>query len=220
MPVHTHPPSSSVATASLLSPAAAYQSGEKLSVRPPASEALPEKRGIVHNEILLPANAPPEYADRNTLWNAAEAVEKQWTPACKAVVLSIAQRHTARPVRPVWHFCNQQFVSKGMRAILPSMTRERKTLTSCHDRGRGQWMKHGNGFPRAARFMTLCRTGTDKTSVRQIRKSHKEDTVDWNDRKYCEIWRHEWKIIDNAIWKPTTAGRRFSFMKDRGLTSS
>ena len=38
----------------------------------------PEKRGIVHNEILLPANAPPEYADRNTLWNAAEAVEKQW----------------------------------------------------------------------------------------------------------------------------------------------
>ena len=21
---------------------------------------------------------PPEYADRNTLWNAAEAVEKQW----------------------------------------------------------------------------------------------------------------------------------------------
>ena len=27
----------------------------------------PEKRGIVHNEILLPANAPQEYADRNTL---------------------------------------------------------------------------------------------------------------------------------------------------------
>ena len=38
----------------------------------------PEKHGIVHNEILLPENAPPEYADRNILWNAAEAVEKQW----------------------------------------------------------------------------------------------------------------------------------------------
>ena len=38
----------------------------------------PEKRGIVHKEILLPANAPRSYADRNTLWNAAEAVEKQW----------------------------------------------------------------------------------------------------------------------------------------------
>ena len=27
--------------------------------------------------------------------------------------------------------------------------------------------------------------------------SHKEDTVDWNDQKYCEIWRHEWEVIQN-----------------------
>ena len=35
-------------------------------------------------------------------------------------------------------------------------------------------------------------------------KSHKEDTVDWNDQKYCEIWRHEWEVIQNLslihIW--------------------
>ncbi len=24
------------------------------------------------------------------------------------------------------------------------------------------------------------------------------DTVDWNDRKYCEIWRHEWEVKQNA----------------------
>ena len=59
--------------------AAAYQSGEKLFCGYDQEvKHYPEKRGIVHNEILLPANAPPEYADRNTLWNAAEAVEKQW----------------------------------------------------------------------------------------------------------------------------------------------
>ena len=58
--------------------AAAYQSGEKLFCEYDQQvKHYPEKRGIVHNEILLPANAPPEYADRNTLWNAAEAVEKQ-----------------------------------------------------------------------------------------------------------------------------------------------
>lgn len=28
-------------------------------------------------------------------------------------------------------------------------------------------------------------------------KSHKEDTVDWNDRKYAEIWRHEWEVSAN-----------------------
>ena len=55
--------------------AAAYQSGEKLFCEYDQQvKHYPEKRGIVHNEILLPANAPPEYADRNTLWNAAEAV--------------------------------------------------------------------------------------------------------------------------------------------------
>ncbi len=59
--------------------AVAYQSGEKLFCEYDQQvKHYPEKRGIVHNEILLPANAPPEYADRNTLWNAAEAVEKQW----------------------------------------------------------------------------------------------------------------------------------------------
>ena len=59
--------------------AAAYQSGEKLFCEYDQKvKHYPEKRGIVHNEILLPANAPRSYADRNTLWNAAEAVEKQW----------------------------------------------------------------------------------------------------------------------------------------------
>lgn len=28
-------------------------------------------------------------------------------------------------------------------------------------------------------------------------KSHKEDTVDWNDRKYAEIWRHKWEVTVN-----------------------
>ena len=36
------------------------------------------KSEIVHTEIMLPPHAPPEYADRNALWNAAEAIEKQW----------------------------------------------------------------------------------------------------------------------------------------------
>ena len=59
--------------------AAAYQSGEKLFCEYDQQvKHYPEKRGIVHNEILLPANAPRSYADRNTLWNAAETVEKQW----------------------------------------------------------------------------------------------------------------------------------------------
>ena len=55
---------------------AAYRSGEKLY-----SDYYGEicdyirKRGIVHSEILLPAHAPPEYSDRQALWNAVEKAE-------------------------------------------------------------------------------------------------------------------------------------------------
>ena len=35
------------------------------------------KEGITHTEIMLPSNAPREYADRNTLWNAVEKIENQ-----------------------------------------------------------------------------------------------------------------------------------------------
>ena len=97
--------------------AAAYQSGEKLFCEYDQQvKHYPEKRGIVHNEILLPANAPLEYTDRNTLWNAAEAVEKQWnSQLARRWVLSIP-----REIPPdqyaalVRDFCRQQFVSKGM----------------------------------------------------------------------------------------------------------
>ena len=70
--------------------AAAYQSGEKLFCEYDQQvKHYPEKRGIVHNEILLPANAPQKYADRNTLWNAAEAVEKQWNSQLASGVLPV-----------------------------------------------------------------------------------------------------------------------------------
>ena len=58
---------------------AAYQSGEKLfSEYDQKMKDYTRKRGIVYTEIMLPANAPPEYADRQVLWNSAEEVEKQW----------------------------------------------------------------------------------------------------------------------------------------------
>ena len=57
--------------------AAAYRAGEKLH-----SEYYGEisdytrKGGVICSEILLPSHAPPEYADRETLWNAVEKAER------------------------------------------------------------------------------------------------------------------------------------------------
>ena len=87
--------------------AAAYQSGEKLFCEYDQEvKHYPEKRGIVHNEILLPANAPQKYADRNTLWNAAEAVEKQWNSQLASDMLP--SYRTMKYKSPIWGYFHVQ----------------------------------------------------------------------------------------------------------------
>lgn len=96
---------------------AAYQSGEPLfSEYDQKRKSYSEKRGIVHAEILLPAHAPPEYADRATLWNAVEAVEKQWnSQLARRIILALPREvppdQYAQMLRD---YCNEHFVSKGM----------------------------------------------------------------------------------------------------------
>ena len=182
--------------------AAAYQSGEKLFCEYDQEvKHYPEKRGIVHNEILLPANAPPEYADRNTLWNAAEAVEKQWnSQLARRWVLTIP-----REIPPdqyavlVREFCQQQFVSKGMIADF--------AIHDTHPPGHNPHAhvlltmramdEHGKWLSKSRKVYDLDENGERIKLPSGRWKSHKEDTVDWNDQKYCEIWRHEWEVIQN-----------------------
>ena len=182
--------------------AAAYQSGEKLFCEYDQQvKHYPEKSGIVHNEILLPPNAPPEYADRNTLWNAAEEVEKQWnSQLARRWVLTIP-----REIPPdqyavlVREFCQQQFVSKGMIVDF--------AIHDPHPPGHNPHAhvlltmraidEHGKWLPKSRKVYDLDESGERIKLPSGRWKSHKEDTVDWNDQKYCEIWRHEWEVIQN-----------------------
>ena len=182
--------------------AAAYQSGEKLFCEYDQEvKHYPEKRGIVHNEILLPANAPRSYADRNTLWNAAEAVEKQWnSQLARRWVLTIP-----REIPPdqyavlVREFCEQQFVSKGMIVDFaihdphpPGHNPHAHVLLTMRAMD-----EHGKWLPKSRKVYDFDENGERIKLLSGRWKSHKEDTVDWNDQKYCEIWRHEWEVIQN-----------------------
>ena len=114
--------------------AAAYQSGEKLFCEYDQQvKHYPEKRGIVHNEILLPANAPPEYADRNTLWNAAEAVEKQWNShprpmpygrSSRNILLQNGQKRYQKP----------DYIVFGIRTAVENRSEERRVGKECRSR--------------------------------------------------------------------------------------
>jgi hypothetical protein len=57
--------------------AAAYRAGEKFTNEYDGEvHDYTKKGGVVFKEILLPDNAPPEYASRAILWNAVEQIEK------------------------------------------------------------------------------------------------------------------------------------------------
>ena len=97
--------------------AAAYRAGEKLHSEYYGEDSdYTRKGGVICSEILLPAHAPPEYADRETLWNAVEKVE-HGKKAQLAYSFDIALQNEfsmEENIALARQFLLEQFVSRGM----------------------------------------------------------------------------------------------------------
>ena len=97
--------------------AAAYRAGDKLHCDYYGNDAdYTKKSGVICSEILLPSHAPPECADRETLWNAVEQVEKN-KKAQLAYSYDIALQNELtmeENIALARRFLMEQFVSKGM----------------------------------------------------------------------------------------------------------
>ena len=144
------------------------------------------------------------------LMERREAMEKQWnSQLARRWVLTIP-----REIPPdqytvlVREFCEQQFVSKGMIADFaihdphpPGHNPHAHVLLTMRAMD-----EHGKWLPKSRKVYDLDENGERIKLPSGRWKSHKEDTVDWNAQKYCEIWRHEWRSSRTAIWKPMTAG--------------
>ena len=96
---------------------AAYRSGEKLfSDYYGEVSDYTRKRGIVYTEILLPSHAPPEYSDRQTLWNSVEKAEPH-PKAQLAYSFDITLQNEfsiEENIALARRFLLEEFVSKGM----------------------------------------------------------------------------------------------------------
>ena len=181
---------------------AAYQSGEKLfSEYDQKMKDYTRKRGIVYTEIMLPANAPPEYADRQVLWNSAEEVEKQWNSQLARRFVLTFPREVPLEHYPqmVQEYCMEHFVSKGMCCDFAIHDPDPPGHNPhCHVMLTMRAMdEHGKWLAKSRKVYDLDENGERIKLPSGRWKSHKEDTVDWNNQKYCEIWRHEWEVIQN-----------------------
>ena len=176
---------------------AAYQSGEKLfSEYDQKTKNYSGKRGILYTEIMLPAHAPPEYTNRETLWNSVEAAEKQWNAQlARRFVLALPKEVPPEQYpQMVRDYCEKHFVSKGMIADFaihdPNPPGHN---VHCHVMLSMRAMdEHGMWLPKSRKVYDLDENGERIRLPSGNWKSHKEDTMDWNDQKYAEIWRQGW----------------------------
>jgi len=180
---------------------AAYQSGERLfSEFDHRTKNYSYKSGeVIAKGILLPERVPPEYENRQTLWNAVEKSEKQWNAQLSRGIIMAIPRELPKTEYEnlIRDYCQEQFVSKGMVADF-----------AVHDKGDGNPHAHimltmrafdenGQFLPKAHKVYDLDEDGQRIKLPSGEWKSHKENTVDWNDRGKAEIWRSEWAEICN-----------------------
>ena len=172
---------------------AAYRAGEKLySEYYGQFSDYTRKGGVMHTEILLPPHAPREYADRQTLWNAVEDVERNKN-AQLAYSFDIALQNefsTEENIALARQFLLDNFVSRGMIADFAVHQPDKK-----------------DGIPNP-HFHVLCPIrplnpdGTWGAKQRRVyRKDGKFDavpTTDWGKPETLEAWREAWAALCNA----------------------
>ena len=203
---------------------AAYQSGERLfSEYDQKQKYYSHKSEIVHTEIMLPPHAPPEYADRNTLWNAAEAIEKQWnSQLARRFVLAIPRELPPEQYADlIRDYCREFFVSKGMIADF-----------AIHDKGDGNPHAHilltmramdetGKWLPKSRKVYDLDENGERIRLASGRWESHQ---IPWTGttRSTPRYGGRAGLIRRTVIWKPSAARSALTFapMPDRGLIKS
>ena len=184
---------------------AAYRSGEKLF-----SEYYGEvsdytrKRGIIHSEILLPSHAPPEYSDRQTLWNAVEKAEPH-PKAQLAYSFDITLQNEfsiEENIALARRFLLEEFVSKGMICDFDVHLPDKKDGIQnphfhvlCPMRPldeNGQWgAKQRREYVLDERGNRLC----DKSGEYVF---NAVPTTDWGSPETLEHWRKAWCDLCNS----------------------
>ncbi|SEH52617.1 Phage integrase family protein [Ruminococcus flavefaciens] len=155
------------------------------------------KGGVVHSEILLPPNAPAEYADRSSLWNAVEAVEKSKnSQLAREIEIALPNELSQSECIALTHeFVQKTFVNKGMCAdiCIHDPNREQKNIHAHIMLTMRPINEDGTWGDKQRKEYVLDKNGNkiyDKK--KRTYKCHTVQTTDWNSREKAEEWRKAW----------------------------
>ncbi len=183
--------------------AAAYRAGQTITNEYDGiTHNYTRKGGVVHTEILLPYNAPAEYANRAILWNAVEKIEKaKNSQLAREIELALPVELTREQnISLVREYVNQHFVSAGMCADF-----------AIHDTGGGNPHAHimltmrpfaqGGAWGAKQKKDYILNPQGNKIYDPKKRqyKCKSIPATDWNEQTKAEEWRQAWADCVNFI---------------------
>ena len=195
----------------------AYRAGEKIKNEYDGlTHDYTRKRGVVHTEILLPKNAPAEFADRATLWNAVEKIEKaKNSQLAREVTIALPIELTQlQNINLVREYVKQNFVDKGMCAdiaihdtdgsnphahIMLTMRpfKSADNLTDFADEiSNGKLDKIWDAKQQKEYILDQQGQKIYDPKKRQY-KCKSIPTTDWNEQSKAEEWREAWANAQN-----------------------
>ena len=173
--------------------ASAYISGTKMeNTWDGVTHDYTRKKHVIYTEVMLPPNAPQEYADRSLLWNSVEWNEtKANAQLARSIELALpAELNHEQNIALVRKLAQKLFVDKGMCADV-----------AFHDKGDGNPHAHilltmrpltpdGKWGDKSRLEYSLDADGNRIPAKQKGRwKTRKVYTTDWDDRGNAERWR-------------------------------
>ena len=192
--------------------AAAYRSGEKIiNEYDGITHDYTRKGGVVYTEILLPENAPEEYADRAILWNAVEKVEKEKnSQLAREIELALPQELSMdQNVFLVHNYIKHNFVSAGMCADIcihdknDSNPHAHVMLTMRPIKQNGKW-----GDKQKKEYILDGRGNKIYDPKKRQYRCKSVPTTNWNDQTKAEKWRAAWADAVNTVLEQENISER------------
>ena len=197
--------------------AAAYRSGTKIiDDEFGKTHDYTRKGGVAFSEILLCANAPSKYSDRQILWNEVQKIEKQKNAQlCREIEVALPIEFSRNEqIEVVREYIKKNFTDKGMIADwslhdkLDGNPHAHILLTMRPLKPNGEWGAKrkdsyvlddsGNRIP-----VIDPKTGKQKIGARgkKMWERISVSLTDWNDQTKAEEWRKSWADICNEHLK-------------------
>lgn len=186
--------------------AAAYRVGEKLySEYYGETSDYTKKHGVICSEILLPAHAPMEYADRQTLWNAVEKAERGKN-AQLAYSFDIALQNEFsldENITLARQFLLEHFVSRGMVVdfAIHVPDTEPGGISNPHFHVLAPIRpieQNGKWGMKQRRVYELDEEGNRRLDADGNYIFNAVPTTDWGNPETLEYWREQWAAMCNA----------------------